>query len=205
MPETDHSAPAAHEPATGTRLAHLAVAALVAAQLTTGSIMSSPMEGGGGGDVWFLAHRLVGLGAVGAVALLWWAALVRPGRRAVSPGALFPWFSAGRRAALRADALRAARKLRAARLPQAADTGAALAPAVHGLGLLVVAAVALTGALGWFGGLEALLALHSALVTVLWAYLGGHVGVALIHELSGEGRLGYMFLARARARQGSIR
>ncbi|MDJ0390296.1 cytochrome b/b6 domain-containing protein [Roseomonas sp. E05] len=201
MPESNPPPMGEPSPSAATRRAHLAVAALVAAQLTTGSIMSSPVDGDGGGGVWFLAHRLLGLGAAGAVALLWWAALVGPGRRVAPAGALFPWFSAHRRAALRADALWVARKLGAARLPQAADTRAALAPAVHGLGLLTVAAVAATGALGWFGGLGTLLALHSALVSVLWAYLGGHVGVALLHEISGEGRLGYMFLARARARQ----
>ncbi|HYZ35025.1 MAG TPA: hypothetical protein VE684_22435 [Crenalkalicoccus sp.] len=109
---------------------------------------------------------------------------------------LFPWFSAARRAALAGDLARLARRLRVRRLPHAADTARALAPAVHGLGVLTATAVVATGAIGWYAGLTPLLALHKALVTLLWAYLGGHVGVALLHQVAGEGRLGHMLLLR---------
>lgn len=183
-----------------TRLAHLAVVAAVAAQLATGSVMAPPPKGGGGsGDAWFAAHTLLGFEALVAVALLWLAVLASPGGEGTPPGMLFPWLSARGRAALLRDLRRVGRRLRAGRLPRAADTARALAPAVHGLGLLVVTAVVATGALGWYAGLRALLAVHPALVTLLWVYLGGHAGFALLHEVAGEGRLGHMFLPRRRA------
>lgn len=187
-----------------TRLAHLGVVTMVAAQLATSSLMTPPpRDGGGVGDLWFAAHTLLGLGAVAAVVLLWLAVLARPAGDTTPPSALFPWFSAHRRAALAEDITRVTRRVRAGCFPHAVDTGGALAPAVHGLGLLVLSAVVVTGSLGWYGGFRALLATHPVFTTLLWVYLGGHVGFALLHQGMGEGRLGYMFLAWWRDRQGT--
>ncbi|TCZ61033.1 cytochrome b/b6 domain-containing protein [Roseicella aquatilis] len=177
-----------------TRLAHLALVTAVAVQLASGSLMAPPQAGRTGGDALFAMHVLLGLGAVNAVALFWLVVLLRPAGVGTPPGALLPWFSAPRRAALWRDLVGAARLLRAQRLPRAAATEAALAPAVHGLGLLTATAVAATGALGWYGGVGPLVAVHPALVTLLWVYLAGHAGVALLHQVAGEGRLGQMFL-----------
>lgn len=176
------------------RLAHLGLVAAVAAQLASGSVMTPPGAGAAGGDAWFAAHVLLGLGVAGAVTLFWLTVARRPAGTGTPPGALLPWVSARRRAALWHDLAGAVRLLRAGRLPGAAATEAAIAPAVHGLGLLTATAVVATGALGWYGGAGALLAVHPALVTLLWAYLAGHVGAALLHQLAGEGRLGQMLL-----------
>ncbi|MFC0387712.1 cytochrome b/b6 domain-containing protein [Muricoccus vinaceus] len=187
-----------------TRLAHPGVVTIVAAQLATSSVMTPPpRDGGGAGDLWFAAHTLLGLGAVAAVMLVWLAMLARPAGGTTPRSALFPWFSARRRIALAENITRVIRRIRAGRLPHAADTSGALAPAVHGLGLLVLSAVVVTGFLGWYGGFRALLAAHPVFTTLLWVYLSGHVGFALLHQGMGEGRLGYMFLAWRRDRQGT--
>ncbi|WP_160119820.1 cytochrome b/b6 domain-containing protein [Rhodovarius lipocyclicus] len=181
------------------RFGHLLLVAMVAVQLTTGSVMATP-EGGVPGDAWFAVHVLAGLGAVAAVSMLWLTVLLRPGGGGTAPAALFPWFSASRRRAAWLDLRGVIVALRARRLPRAEETAAGLAPAVHGLGLLAATALVATGALGWYGGLAPLLGIHAALVTVLWIYLGGHAGVALFHQLAGEGRIAHMFLPWRRDR-----
>ncbi len=71
---------------------------------------------------------------------------------------------------------------------------------VHGLGLLLVSWMALTGTAIYFflpqGGtppgplLESLLPLHKALHLLLWVYWCGHVGLALLHLWARDGSFG---------------
>lgn len=186
--------PAARRPRShAVRYAHLAVVVMVALQLADSSVMHKPKHGAPG-DAFFALHVTLGLGTVAAVVLLWLAVLLLGGRDATAVGALFPWFSPRRRRALRDEAYAAFALLRAWRLPGVERTAAALAPAVHGLGMLAVTALVATGALGWYGGLNPLLDLHEALVTPLWIYLGGHAGTALLHLLAGEDTISAMFL-----------
>ncbi|WP_165982668.1 cytochrome b/b6 domain-containing protein [Dankookia rubra] len=177
-----------------TRAAHFAVAVTVMMQLASGSVMVPPLVDRGTGDIWFATHTLLGVAAAGAVTLLWITVLAISHGEEKLPNALCPWFSAQRRAAVAHDLVCLVRRLRARRLPRSVDTTRALAPALHGLGLLAVTSVVATGALGWYAGLQPLLAIHAALVTLLWIYLCGHTGFALLHEVAGDGRLGHMFL-----------
>lgn len=180
--------------ARATRSAHFAVVMTVMVQLASGSVMVPPLADHGAGDIWFATHTLLGVATAGAVTLLWMTVLAKPRREGKMRNALFPWFSSQCRAAVVHDLVCLAIRLRARRLPHTADTSRALAPAVHGLGLLAATAVVATGALGWYAELQPLLALHPALVTLLWVYLGGHTGFALLHQMAGDGRLGHMFL-----------
>lgn len=79
----------------------------------------------------------------------------------------------------------------------------ALGPAVHGLGLLLVTAMAASGTLYW---LQVRLGLHSAepdgmlamtvhlaLANLVWVYLIAHAGLAVLHHLLRSMSLGAMW------------
>ena len=69
-----------------------------------------------------------------------------------------------------------------------------LASAIHGLGLLIATAMALTGAVGYFfPAARFLLGIHETIAPIMWAYLIGHVGLALLHQLAGHRILQRMF------------
>ncbi len=210
-----------------TRLLHALLAAAVVHQLLVSLAMAEPGEEGaaarlarelgqaapepaGLGRLLFELHEAVGLAAL-AVALLYWGwILVRgrvPGETPV--GALLPWFSAARRAALRQDLGRHLEALARGRLPEHRP-GSPLPAAVHGLGLLAVSGSALTGATWWLaeGGLlphllgEAAEELHELCAALVWTYVAGHAGMALLHQLAGHEVLGGMFGRRGRAPSG---
>lgn len=177
-----------------TRLLHAGLALTVTAQLLTSQVFVPPQSGPE--NVWFEVHEYSGL-ATFALAFLFWLNLAAR-RRGTPVGLLFPWFSAVRLAELRDDT--AAHVKAATRLtlpPYRVD--AALPSAVHGLGILLVAAMASLGAI-WFG-LSAVgagetplanlaIETHVLLGNLVWAYVVGHVALAILHSLKGAPALG---------------
>lgn len=181
-----------------TRVLHLLIALAVVHQLGVSLIMVVP-EAGKPGNIYYEFHESVGLASFGIVLAYWiWLALRRTDRGA---GALFPWFSSPGRGAVLADLRAHLISLGRLRLPALEEQP--LASAVHGLGLLTATIMAGTGMLAWSGSLsetnaERLWQVHMLVGNLMWAYLIGHVSVAVLHELAGERLLGRMFTLRTK-------
>lgn len=164
------------------RLAHGLLALSVLIQLFTASFMVLPLQPGASG----LAGTLYGLHeSVGLVTALWLAGL---GLSLASVpdelGQLFPWFGERRQQLFKAVGM-ALSGLGTAVEQQR------LARAWQGLGLLIMLWLCATGAsLAWLpaSGLEtaAVREWHELGQGALWAYLSGHVGMALRHALRGQ-------------------
>ena len=113
-------------------------------------------------------------------------------REAALP-ALLPWFSSVRRALVWPDVKLHARSLARFRLPEAGD--GALASAIHGLGLLTVTAMAVTGTASLVapGLAEQLIKVHKVIANFMCAYLIAHASVAIIHQVVGRDVMRQMF------------
>jgi len=184
-----------------TRILHLALIATVLHQLIGSNFMERPLPGDDPG-LPFLLHEGVGMGGFGLVLLFWLWTLLRD-RRETSLARLMPWLSSSGRRAVLADIGASLRGL--ARLEAPPGGHAALAGAVHGLGLLTLTALALTGA-SWFllfagtplGGI--VIGMHGFFANLMWAYLIGHASVAILHHAVGDEVLSGMFWFRRRGR-----
>jgi cytochrome b561 len=197
-------------PSLVTRLLHLGVSAGVSLQLLLSTFMERPRPGAvrdAAEALGFTLHEVIG-GFLLSVLLGWfaWAALRRS---EPNLSAFFPWLRAeGRREVLRAlrralaDAARRRLASEAELLP--------LVRTVHGLGVLCALFMATTGALVWWGMAASgtlsawaavVLDLHQGAASLMWAYLLGHAGMALLHQWRGEAILGRMFSLRG-LRQG---
>tara|TARA_R100000808_G_C2141707_1_gene149526 strand:- start:1770 stop:2129 length:360 start_codon:yes stop_codon:yes gene_type:complete len=117
---------------------------------------------------------------------------------------MFPWLSAVRLSALWSDTKLHVAAIRRMRLPPY-DDHAPLASAIHGLGLLLVTAMAASGTIYYFinsgnpdaGGLVGVVMfIHLNLANLVWAYLIGHAGLALVHHFSNNLRLAEMWSLR---------
>lgn len=115
-------------------------------------------------------------------------------RTGTAAGALFPWLSAPRRAALAQDTRRHWQALRAGRFPAYAKA-APLASAVHGLGLLLVTLMAASGFTWWLGANGAV-GPHKLFANLVWVYLIAHAGLAVIHHLRRDAALTDMWSLR---------
>ena len=181
-----------------TRLLHLLLLLAVIHQLVNSQFIDRPEPGDAPSLLWTM-HQYVGVAALAAVAAFWVWTLVR--RRETPLGALLPWFSGPRLRALVDDAAYYIRGLRRGKLVD--DRDSAVAEAVHGLGLLVVSMMALTGTV-WLvaatGTPVARVALntHRLFANLMWAYLVAHAGLAVLHHLLGSDILSRMFLPRRR-------
>jgi cytochrome b561 len=185
-----------------TRLLHAALAAAIVHQLVVSLFMEAPKPGRPAENLAFELHETVGLVSLGLLALFWLWTMFR--QREEGPGALVPWFSAERRRLVLADVANYRRSLVQLRLPSpTAETP--LASAVHGLGLLVATAMAVTGAMVYAlmgadgslaGGGKFALELHEVFANLMWAYLIGHAGIAVVHDILGHRVLGRMFLGQ---------
>ncbi len=181
-----------------TRLLHAGVALAVIWQLGVSLAMQGP-RGTTPGDTLFTMHSYVGLAALGLIVLFWLNLLAR--RVGTDAGALFPWFSAERRAALWADSRAQLGALTRLRLPDYVE-GSALSSAVHGLGLLLMTLMAASGTASWFtepsadaGVFENV---HKLFANLVWVYLIAHAGLAVLHHLRGEASLSEMWSLRGR-------
>lgn len=167
-----------------TRALHGALLLAVLWQLIGSSFIERPRTGQPGNLMYDL-HEIVGLSTLGLVVAFWLWSLVR--RRETPFGALFPWLSARRLKAVGTDLARHWAQLKRLRLP-GGEAETPLASAVHGLGLLAALAMGASGA--WLftqavpGGL--VLETHKLVSNLMWAYVVGHAGLALLHQASGH-------------------
>ena len=182
-----------------TRLLHAGLALATVTQLVTSLSMHGP-DDVQAGDILFQVHRYSGLAATVLAFGLWVTILVRS--RGTEIGALIPWFSGRRLAALWRDTKVHLGALTRLRLPEH-EADAALPSAVHGLGLLLISAMAASGAV-YFAqvalGLHSAepdgmiaMTVHLALANLVWAYLIAHASLALLHHLMQSMRLSTMW------------
>lgn len=181
------------------RLLHACLALAVIWQLG-GSLVMHPPSRGRAGDAFFEVHEWVGLFTFGLIVCYWLFLAVR--RMGADIWALFPWFSPVRLAALRDDASAQIGALARLRLPSYAER-APLASAVHGLGLLVMTAMAGTGFVWWLARPSQLAALaletHELFANLAWVYLVAHAALAVLHHVRGEASLAEMWSLRMRS------
>lgn len=200
---------ALHKHAFATRLVHAGLALAVVVQLLT-SLPMEPPEPDRAGNWFFQVHQYSGLAAFAFVFAFWLVLALRS--KGTEPAALFPWFSGARLRALRSDTRTHIAALLSRRLP-AHDPHAALPSAVHGLGVLLMSAMAISGTIYYFinsgdpdagGAVGAVMFVHRTLANLVWAYLIGHAGLALVHHYAHDIRLGEMWsLDRDAAGQGN--
>lgn len=172
-----------------TRLLHAGLALAILTQLGTSLAMQGP-DDVQAGDILFQMHRNSGLAATALAFGLWLTILLRS--RGTELGALIPWLSVRRLSALWLDIKVHGRAALNLRLPEH-DPQAALPSAIHGLGLLLISAMAASGAVYfvqvWLGlhsaepdGMIAM-TVHLTLANLVWAYLIAHAGLAVLHHL----------------------
>ena len=176
-----------------TRFLHLTLLLIVLHQLASSLFMERPLPGDDPEGL-FLAHQVLGAAGLGIVTLFWVWTLVRHASE-TQLGALVPWFSARRLAALAQDLRAVVHAFAAGRAPGPLD---ALASAVHGLGLLTATGLAASGVAwmllfqGTHMGRPVLMA-HSLLGNLMWASVVGHAGMGVLHQFAGEDVFARMF------------
>lgn len=173
-----------------TRLMHWALAITLTFQLFSGLFVASPQT-----RLYFHLHEAVGLIAGVVILMEWmWIYTDREGR------ILFPWSRVGlaRVGSELAGLLRGQLPERGRRV--------GLSGFVHGLGLLAMTGMAVTGVLIFvvvpaghtgstdYGSFTALSLLHRFLAQFAWAYWIGHVVFAVLHQVRGSNVFGAIFL-----------
>lgn len=178
-----------------TRLLHVGMVLSVSFQLFISLVMVEPDHKGGAlGRLAFESHEIVGLAALTIVLLHWaWSIFnqVDGGLRN-----LFPWFGNSRQ-----QVVNEARAVLKGKLPEGGNRGG-LVGLIHGLGLLAVTGVVLTGGAlfvlfpenGEPGVIaEAIAELHEGVAALVWTYWLGHGGMAIIHHAMGQDNVKKMF------------
>lgn len=181
-----------------TRLAHMGLALAVLLQIATSLVMTAPKIGQPE-DFFFEVHEYSGLAALGFALAFWIVMLVRRG--GTDMGALFPWFSTARREAFKNDLRLHGKSVRTLSFPRYREDGP-LASATHGLGLMLMSGMASTGAI-WFAAdllgfadttvIGLLIEVHKLMSNLVWAYLFGHAGMALLHHFRHDASLKKMW------------
>lgn len=174
-----------------TKLLHAALLLSVLWQLGASGLVERP-RAGQPGDFFYEVHQIVGLTTLGLVLAFWLWSVAR--RRETPLMALFPWFSRRRRSAVLTDVEVHWARLRQRRLP-VGDAETPLASSIHGLGLLTALGMGATGAWLYTQSVPAGLGLdvHKALANLMWAYVVGHAGLAVLHQVTGHPVLQRMF------------
>ena len=183
-----------------TRILHLSLLLAVLHQLLGSLVMEGPTPGAPV-DAFFSLHEFGGLTSFGFVSLFWVWTLVR--RNETSLGALIPWFSPVRLTSVWGDLKLHVRALLDLRLPD--DDRGALASAVHGLGLLTVSMMAVTGTFSLVVSPElatGVIAVHKTVANFMWAYIIAHASLAVMHQLNGRAVLRQMFLFKSKSHPG---
>jgi cytochrome b561 len=182
-----------------TRFLHLGLALVVTFELFNSLIMEEPQPGrvlSGLEGVLFETHEWAGMAALLIIAVHWAWSLWGMGGSGLRH--LLPY-----RTTDRAIIWQELRGLLAFRLPQGGPDGR-LAGMIHGLGLLAVSVMALTGAVLFFGlpedGSKSTMFVdlaeeaHEIFSTLAWVYWGGHGVMAVLHQLvAKDGALSRMF------------
>jgi cytochrome b561 len=177
------------------RLLHLGVAVGVILQLLLSLGMERPRPGAVLSTLEGLAftlHEVVGLLTLGLIVvwLLW--LLLRRNEPSLSD--LYPWIGDAGRVALSLAVRTLLRHAKRGEL--AADEEIRpLVKTVHGLGIVCIALMAVSGALVWLGmdangnmttWAHVLLAIHQLTANLVWLFIAGHAGMAVLHQLRGE-------------------
>lgn len=178
-----------------TRVIHLLLLLSVVHQLVSSQFIERPFPGEP--NSWtFDLHQYVGLASLAVLAAFWGWVMIRRGETRL--GRLLPWFSKARCRDVMSDGLTQLRRLGRGRAPDDAD--GALSSAVHGLGLLVVTAMAVSGTVYFLADGTAwahdAMAIHKLLAKATYAYLFGHAGLALLHHFLGSDIFSRMFWTR---------
>jgi cytochrome b561 len=191
----------------GIRWLHAGIALGVIIQLSTSLLMKVPEPGKSitePGLSLFMVHRWSGIGIFALVTLHWLWGL--GGHITGGWGHLFPWFSKARFEALIADVKAVPEWLRG-RFPDQRSQTTPLVGAVHGLGLLAVSAMVVTGTTIFFGmapdgsmptAVKVVARAHGIIANFIWVYFVGHVAMALFHQLRGEPLITDMFNLKAK-------
>jgi len=177
-----------------TRVLHLLLLLAVLHQLISSKVISRPLPGDAPSTL-FLLHEYVGMASLAIVCAFWLWTLVRRGETSFAK--LFPWARPSQIAALAEDGISQIRAIRRGDL--SGKSSGALASAGHGGGLLVVTAMAATGTVLFFSSgsvFHYAMSLHRMIANLMWAYLIGHSGLAVLHHLLGSDILLRMFWIR---------
>ena len=162
------------------RANHALLAFMVLLQMVVSEWMTEPWKNGPidtPGRLLYAVHEWAGIAAAIALAFIAWR-IVRNGE--------LPHTDAAVRSVLLAQWRAFATSLISGRPPRAGET-ATLAHVVQMLGLLLTAWFCVSGAAIWLVGDASETAhrigdLHELTVPLLYAYVGGHVGMALLHR-----------------------
>ena len=183
-----------------TRFLHIGLVLTVTAQLFISLVMTAPdHKGSAFSKLAFEAHEFIGLSALTIVLLHWaWSVYSQ------ADGGLRRLFPVS--AQDRGQLIQEMNALKAGKLPSVESKGG-LIGLVHGLGLLAVTGMAVTGGflfvlfpeVGEPGAVaEAFAEVHEGIATLVWTYWVGHGGMALIHHAKGQDVLRKMFDFRGR-------
>ena len=181
-----------------TRWSHVALASTIIIQLLTSLVMNGPHRGRPG-DVLFTVHEIFGILALVLAFAFWCVVALR--RRGTPVAMLFPWFSPRRVRDVWRDGMDHIGQVLRLRLP-AFEEESPLASAVHGLGLLLMSVMAVTGTVWFVNDLwihasntftRVDIVSHHLFANLVWAYLIGHAGLAVVHHLAGQASLGTMW------------
>ncbi|MDQ6957478.1 MAG: cytochrome b/b6 domain-containing protein [Mariprofundaceae bacterium] len=203
-----------------TRLIHLFLAVFITLQLTGGELMDVPGSGKDhratslitpalahegtnqttvAGSFLFEIHEYIGLFLVLIVLTRWvWGFMCRGN---ANWHTMFLWLTAQGRKELADDLRREPLSWLKGKLPEPTERDA-IAKTMHGIMILTATGMVLTGLALYFGwneqGNQTALVdgvgeIHETLSGILWTLLGGHVFMALWHQMSGHNVLGKMF------------
>jgi cytochrome b561 len=177
-----------------TRAMHGLLLLAVVFQLVSSKVISRPLPGDAPSTLYSL-HEYIGMASLGIVGAFWLWTLVRHGETSFTK--LFPWVFPRRIVEIVQDVVDQFKAIR--NRDFSLESSGALASAVHGLGLLVVTAMATTGTVVFFSAgsvAHEALDLHRLVANLMWAYLIGHGGIATLHHLLGSDLLRRMFWIR---------
>ena len=187
------------------RLLHLGVAVGVILQLLLSTGMERPKPDAVRSTLESLSfemHEFLGLSML-ALILIWLVWLLRRrGEPVLSE--LFPWTGHAGRNALMLSVRLTLHQARRGMLAGETEIQP-LVKTVHGLGFACIALMAFSGTFVWLGMDDSgqmpqwthlVLEFHQFMATFAWIYLGGHAGMALLHQFSGDNTLARMFSLR---------
>mgnify|MGYP003649509327 CR=1 FL=1 len=153
-----------------TRLSHMVLAATIVTQLISSLIMVPPLDGNAA-DIAFTIHQYSGILAF-LFALLFWG-IIMTRKKGTSLTSLIPWFSAERLRLLKGGTLEHFAALKSFKLPDYKDRGEET---------------------NWVAND---LLLHVTFANLVWAYLIGHAGLAILHHFTSKASLSEMWSFRA--------
>ncbi len=178
-----------------TRVLHALILVCVLFQLLGSNFLSRPLPGEVP-EISMVLHQYVGMGSLAVVAAFWAWTLVRNGE--TSAVRLVPWLSMTGIKSVWDDTVTQIGRLTRGTMPD--DTDSAMISAVHGLGLLTLTAMAITGTAYFFLGTtptgRLVLSLHKLTANLMWGYLIAHAGLAVLHQLLGNDMVSRMFWRR---------